>query len=166
DHAPRPFRLCYLIGSHLSLDLAKEQALLEADTVLDALRLIHGYLTHEVQVLELRNKITSQAQTEMNKQQREYLLRQQLNAIQEELGETDPEKAQLADLRKRFDEAGLPDNVRKEAERELRRLERLPAAAPDSQVIRTYIDLVLELPWRKTTEDVFDPVRAREIVDE
>ena len=111
---------------------------------------MHGYLTHELQVLELRQKITSQAQTEMSKEQREYLLRQQLRAIQEELGEKNPEKAEVEELRHRLAEADLPDDVRKEAERELDRLERLPAAAPDFQVTRTYLELVLELPWRKS----------------
>ena len=102
---------------------------------LEALRLMHGYLTHEVQVLELRKKINSQAQTEMSKQQREYMLRQQMQAIQQELGEKNPEKAEVEELRRRLAEADLPDEVRKEAERELTRLERLPAAAPDFQVI-------------------------------
>ena len=116
----------------------------------EALRLLHGYLAHELQVLELRQKITSQAQTEMSKQQREYMLRQQLRAIQDELGEKNPEKAEVEELRRRLTEADLPDEVRKEAERELSRLERLPPAAPDYQVTRTYLDLVLELPWQKT----------------
>ena len=101
-------------------------------------------------MLELRQQIASQAETEMSKQQREYMLRQQMRAIQEELGEKNPEKAEVEELRRRLTEADLPDEVRKEAERELSRLERLPAAAPDYQVTRTYLDLILELPWQKT----------------
>ena len=97
-----PLQLAYLLGSMLGLDVAKEQALLEAATRAEALRLLHGYLAHEVQVLELRQKITSQAQTEMSKEQREYMLRQQLRAIQEELGEKNPEKAEVAELRQRL----------------------------------------------------------------
>jgi ATP-dependent Lon protease len=100
--AQNPMQMVYLFGSMLSLDVAREQALLEAATVVEALRLLHGYLSHEVQVLELRNKITSQAQTEMGKEQREYLLRQQLRAIQEELGEKNPEKAEVDELRRRL----------------------------------------------------------------
>ncbi len=161
-----PLRFTYLLGSMLSLDVAREQALLEAPTRAEALRLMHGYLTHEVQVLELRKKISTAAETEMSKQQREYMLRQQMQAIQEELGEKSPEKAEVEELRRRLNEADLPDNVRKEAERELNRLERLPPVAPDYQVIRTYLDFILELPWKKTTTDVIDLAHARQVLDE
>jgi ATP-dependent Lon protease len=161
-----PLRLAYMLASILSLDVQKEQALLEAPTRVDALRMLHGFLTYEVQVQELRHKISSQAQTEMSQQQRQYLLRQQLNAIQQELGEKDPEKAEVNELRRRLAETDLPDEVRKEAERELGRLERMPAAAPDFQMTRTYLDLILELPWRKSTEDVIDLPRARQVLDE
>lgn len=161
-----PLRLAYLLGSMLSLDVEKEQALLEASTRLQALTLIHGYLAHEVEVLQLRHKIASQAQTEMTKEQRDYLLRQQMRAIQDELGEKTPEKAEVELLRQRLAEAELPDDVRKEAERELSQLERLPAAAPDFQVTRTHLELILELPWRKTTPDMFDLPQARQILDE
>src|SRR5918999_5701634 len=140
----------------LSLDLVKEQSILEAQTRADALRLMHGYLTYEVQVLELRQKIAGQAQHEMSREQREYLLRQQLRAIQQELGEQNPEQAELALLRERFEQADLPDEVRKEAERELARLEKLPAASPEHHVVRSYLELVLELPWRQGAEVVLD----------
>ena len=98
--------------------------------------------------------------SEMSKEQREYMLRQQMRAIQEELGEKNPEKAEVDELRERLDKADLPDEVRKEAERELARLERLPAAPPDYQVTRTYLELVLELPWKKATEDKLDICRT------
>ncbi|HVS39741.1 MAG TPA: endopeptidase La [Gemmataceae bacterium] len=160
-----PLRLVYLIASMLSLDAAKEQAILEAQTRVEALRLVHGYLSHEVQVLELRKKISSSVETEMTKQQREHMLRQQMQAIQSELGEKTPEKAEVDELHNRLKEADLPDEVRKEAERELTRLERMPAAAPDFQVTRTYLELVLELPWKKATEDVIDLKKAREVLD-
>ena len=161
-----PLRLAYLIGSMLSLDVQKEQALLEANTRVEALRLLHGYLQHEVQVLELRSQIASRAQTELTKEQRDYVLRQQLRAIQEELGDKNPEKAEVEELRKRLTEADVPDEVRKEAERELGRLERMPPAAPDYQLTRTYLELVLELPWKKATIDVIDLNRARTVLDE
>jgi ATP-dependent Lon protease len=160
-----PLRLAYMLGSMLSLDVEKEQALLEAPTRAEALRLLHGYLTHEVQVLELRQKITSAAETEMTKQQREYMLRQQMRAIQEELGEKSPEKSEVEELRRRLDEAQLPESVRKEAERELTRLERMPAAAPDFQMTRTYLELVLELPWTKATEEAIDLKKTRDVLD-
>ena len=120
--AQDPLMLAYLIGSMLSLDVPREQALLEAPTRLEALQLLHGYLAHELRVLELRQKIASQAQTEMSKEQRDYMLRQQLRAIQQELGEKNPESQEAEELRRRFDEADLPEEVRKEVERE-------PAAA-------------------------------------
>src|SRR5712691_6073673 len=132
-----PLQLVYVIGSLLSLDLHKEQALLEAPTRLDASRLLHSHLTHELQVLELRHQVNSQAQSEMSRQQREYFLRQQLRTIQQELGEEHPEQAEAGLLRQRLEEANLPEAVRKEAERELSHMERLPAAAPDYHVIRT-----------------------------
>jgi ATP-dependent Lon protease len=161
-----PLQLAYLLGSVLSLQVEKEQALLEASTRLEALRLLHSFLLHELQVLELRNQINTQAQTQMDRQQREYLLRQQLRAIQEELGETDPEQAEARMLRQQLDEADLPEDVRKEAGRELGRMEKLPPAAPDYHVIRTYIELILEVPWRKSTEDNLDLQRARQVLDE
>lgn len=163
---PDPLRLAYLLGSMLSLDVQKEQALLEATTRHDALHLLHGYLTHEVQVLELRQKISSQAQSEISKEQRDYLLRQQLRAIQDELGEQSPEQAEIGLLRQRLKEIDLPDEIRKEAERNLTRLERLPAMAPDHQVTRAHLELILELPWKKGTEDVLDLARTRTILDE
>ncbi len=166
SQADNPLHQVYLLASLLNFDAKKSQALLECMTRIDALRLLHEYLSHEVQVLELRQKITSSAQTEMGREQREYLLRQQLRAIQQELGEQNPEQAEVAELRKRMDDAKLPDEVRKEVERELSRLERLPTAAPDYQMTRTYVELVLELPWNKLTDDVLDLPRARQVLDE
>jgi ATP-dependent Lon protease len=164
--AQDPLRLAYLLGSMLGLDVPKEQALLEAPTRAEALRLLHGYLSHEAQVLELRQKINTQAQTEMSKEQRDYMLRQQMRAIQEELGERNPEKAEVELLRQRLAEADLPEEVRKESDRELNRLERLPPAAPDYQVARTYLELILELPWRKSTEETIDLPKSRKVLDE
>ncbi len=161
-----PLRLAYLLASIFSLDLAREQRLLEAETRVDALRLMHSYLAHELQVLELRQKIASTARDEMSKEQREYLLRQQLRAIQQELGEKDGEKAEADMLRERFDKANLPEEAKKEIERELARLERLPSGAPDYHVTRTYLEFVLDLPWNTTTEDNLSIAHAREVLDE
>jgi ATP-dependent Lon protease len=161
-----PLRLVYLMAGMLSLELGKEQSLLEAQTRSEALRLMHAYLAHEVQVLELRSKIASETQSEMSKQQREYVLRQQMRAIQQELGEKDPQQAEIELLRERLAKLELPEEVRKEAERELGRLERLPPGAPDHQVIRTYLDYVVELPWNRHTQDNLDIARARQILDE
>lgn len=161
-----PLEQVYLLASLLPIDLPKEQALLAANTRTEALRLMHGYMAHESQVLELRNKITNQAQTEMGREQREYVLRQQLKAIQEELGESNPEQAEISELRRKLDEAELPEEIKKEAERELVRLERIPTASPEHQMTRTYVELVVELPWTKKTEDRLDLSRTREILDE
>ena len=161
-----PVRLAYLLASIFSLDMAKEQELLEAETRVDALRLIHSYLAHELQVLELRQKISSTARDEMSKEQREYLLRQQLRAIQQELGEKDADKAEVEMLRERFKESDLSEEAKKEFERELARLERLPAGAPDYHVTRTYLEFVLDLPWNKLTEDNLDIAHARTVLDE
>ncbi len=161
-----PMRLVFLLASMLGLETEKEQALLEAQTRVEALRLMHTYLSHEVNVLELRNKIASSAQSEMSREQREYMLRQQMRAIQEELGEKNPEQAEIELLRERLTEADLPDEIRREAEREFSRLERLPAMAPEYQVIRTYLEQILELPWNKSTEDEIDIGNARQVLNE
>jgi len=161
-----PLRLSYLLASMFSLDAAKEQALLEAPTRVEALRLMHTYLTHEVQVLELRHKINTEARTEMSKEQRDYLLRQQLKAIQSELGEKDGEQAEVEQLRERLQKTDLPDDVRKEAERELSRMEKLPTAAPDYHVIRTYLEYVLELPWNTYSDEKLEIAHARQVLDE
>jgi ATP-dependent Lon protease len=159
-------RLVYLLASMFSLDPQKEQSLLEAPARADALRLMHQYLSHEVEVLELRNKIANSAKTEMSKEQREYLLRQQMRAIQQELGEKNPEQAETELLREQLEKADLPEDVRKEAERELGRLERIPAGQPEHQVIRNYLELILELPWKKATRDNLDVANARRVLDE
>jgi len=161
-----PLKLAYLLASIFSLDVVREQQLLEAETRVDALRLIHTYLSHELQVLELRQKIASTARDEMSKEQREYLLRQQLRAIQTELGEKDGEKAEVELIRERFEKANLPEEAKKEFERELARLERTPTNAPDYQVTRTYLEFALDLPWNTKTEDNLDIPHARTVLDE
>ena len=161
-----PLQLAFMIASVMNLDAAKEQALLETPTRLEGLRMVHGWLSHEVDVLELRNKIANEARTEMSKEQKEYLLRQQKRAIEQELGEKNPEQAEVEQLRERLAKADLPDDIRKEAERELGRMEKLPSAQPEFSVIRTWLEYVIELPWQKRSEDVLDLTRAREILDE
>ena len=161
-----PVRLAYTLAMLLNLDVEKEQALLEAPTRREILRLMHSYLTREVEILELRRKLAGEAQAEMDKAQREYFLRQQQKAILRELGEEEPEQAEINMLRERLEAADLPDEVRAEATRELKRLERLPGAAPEYHVIRTYLEWILELPWRKSTEDNLDLAHARQVLDD
>jgi ATP-dependent Lon protease len=159
-------RLAYFLGTVLDLETSQEQALLEATTEGELLRLTHNYLAREVEVLDIRNQISSQAQEELGKAQRDYILREQMKQIQKELGEVEPEQAEAALLRERVAKADLPEEVRVEAERELRRLERLPSAAPDYHVTRTYLEWILDLPWNKQTEDDLDLNRARQVMDE
>ena len=161
-----PMHLVYLLGAMIGLEPEKAQALLEAPSLTEAMKLLHGYLSHEIQVMEVRREIAGQVQSEMGREQREYLLRQQMRAIQEELGEQNPEAAEVATLRERLAQAPLPESARREAERELGRLESIPAASPERQVLRTYLDLILELPWEAATVDNLDLKRAREILDE
>jgi len=162
-----PVRLAYFLASILNLGVEQEQKMLEANTADDLLRLAHGNLARELEILQLRSKIATEAQSEMDKAQRDYILRQQLRAIQKELGEDESgEQAEAQMLRERLDKADLPEEVRTEAERELKRLEKLPQAAPDYHVIRTYVEYILELPWKKSSEDKLDLNEARKILDE
>src|SRR5213079_3359548 len=158
--------LSHLVASTLRLPTEEKQRLLEQTDVVARLREISAILSRELEVFELGTKIQSQVQSEMEKGQREFFLRQQLKAIQEELGEGDPEQAEASELRRRLDEKNLPDDVLKAAERELSRLERLPSAAAEYGVIRTYLDWILALPWTELTDDDLDLERARRVLDE
>ncbi|HZT85528.1 MAG TPA: endopeptidase La, partial [Gaiellaceae bacterium] len=161
-----PSALCHLVASTLRLKTEEKQRLLELVDVEERLRDVSLVLNRELEVFELGTKIQSQVQSELEKGQREFFLRQQLKAIQEELGEGDPEQAEANELRERLDALELPDGVRKAADRELARLERLPAAAAEYGVIRTYLDWLATLPWGVTTPDDLDLDRARQILDE
>jgi len=161
-----PSALCHLVASTLRLKTEEKQRLLELTNVHERLREISTILNRELEVFELGSRIQSQVQEEMEKGQREFFLRQQLRAIQEELGEGDPEQAELNELRTRFDEMTLPEEARKAATRELTRLERLPTAAAEYGVIRTYLDWLVTLPWDSTTPDNLDLAHARAVLDE
>ena len=161
-----PSALSHLVASTLRLKTEEKQTLLELADVDQRLRELSRVLNRELEVFELGTKIQSQVQSELEKGQREYFLRQQMKAIQEELGEGDPEQAELRELRERVEGADLPEDVRKAVDRELARLERLPSAAAEYGVIRTYVDWILSLPWSKFTEDNLDLEHARRILDE
>jgi ATP-dependent Lon protease len=162
-----PIQLSYFMASVLDLGTETEQKMLESESVDGLLTLTHAALARELEIMQIRSKIATEAQTEMDKSQRDYVLRQQLKAIQKELGEDETgEKAEAGQIRERLEKADLPDDVRKEAERELRRMEQLPQTAPDFHVIRTYLEYVLELPWRKSSEERLDLAEARKILDE
>jgi ATP-dependent Lon protease len=161
-----PNLLTYFVASTMRLDTADRQAILEERNTERRLRKITMLITKELEVVELGHKIQSDIQREMEKNQREFYLRQQLRAIQEELGETDPQQAETNELRKKIDEAEMPEDVKKAADRELERLIKVPTASPEYSVIRTYLDWLVQLPWNKSTSDQIDIAKAREILDE
>ena len=162
-----PSALCHLVASTLrTIKTEERQEILEQVDVEQRLRQVSAILSRELEVFELGSKIQSQVQSEMEKGQREYFLRQQLKAIQQELGEGDPEQAEASELRERLDALGeLPEEIRKAADRELARLEKLPSAAAEYGVIRTYLEWILTLPWSSYTEDNLDLDHAREVLD-
>ncbi|MBC7294635.1 MAG: LON peptidase substrate-binding domain-containing protein, partial [Thermoleophilia bacterium] len=161
-----PSALGYFIASTMRLKTPEKQELLEEVYVAKRLRRLTALMNRELEVLELGSKIQNQVQSEMDKSQREYFLRQQLKAIQEELGETDETQAEINELRERIEKAGLPEEVEKQARRELDRLSKLHPAAAEYGVIRTYLDWILSLPWSVTTEDNLDIAHARAVLDE
>ena len=158
-----PLRVAYLLASLLDMKPEDKQRLLEEDSVSIKLDAVATALAREIDVLELKGQIESRAEKEMTDAQKQYVLRQQMKAIQSELGEGDGE---VQELRKRIAEAHLPAHVAAVANREVDRLERMTPAAPEYQMIRTYLDWLLEVPWEKRTPDSLDPVEARRVLDE
>src|SRR5438477_651426 len=144
---------------------AQRQEILEIDSGLEKLSRLLGLMGHELEVLELGRRIQSQAEESIGKSQKEYFLREQLKAIQRELGELDADAAEIQDLRERIAGCGMTPEARREAERELGRLERIPTASPEHSVIRTYLDLLVSLPWSVTTEGQLDVLAARGVLD-
>jgi len=163
-HIEDPVRLAYVLATLIDMKPADKQALLEENDVLKKLQAVSAALQREVSLLELKGKIESQAQQEMTDAQRQYYLRQQLKAIQQELGEG--ESNEIQELRKRVEAAALPEQINTVALREVDRLARMSAASPEYQMLRTYIDWLLDVPWSTVTEDRIDPVEARRVLDE
>jgi ATP-dependent Lon protease len=161
-----PSALSHLIAGALRISTEEKQELLEQVDVTKRLLRLSEILTRELEVVQLGSKIQSQVQSEIDKGQREYFLRQQLKAIQEELGEGDEQQAEINELRERLEAAGLPEEAKKAAERELSRLEKLPPVAAEYGVIRTYLEWLVDLPWSKETEDNLDISHARKVLDE
>ena len=161
-----PRQVVYVIATFVQMDLELRQKLLEIDSVREKLTNLSSFLAHELEILELGKKIQTSAQEEMSKMQREYLLREQLKAIQRELGEESEEQATINELRKKMEEAKMPEEAFKEANRELSRLEKLPTASPEYSIIRTYVELLVSLPWSKSTGEKIDVKHAREVLDQ
>jgi ATP-dependent Lon protease len=160
-----PATLGHLIAGALRIGTEEKQKLLEEADVAKRLRHLSRILARELEVVQLGTQIQSQVESEIDKGQREFFLRQQLKAIQEELGEGDEQQAEVSELRERIEAAELPEHALKAAERELSRLEKLPPAAAEHGVIRTYLEWLVELPWSKETEDDLDLAHAREVLD-
>jgi ATP-dependent Lon protease len=158
-----PLRIAYILASLLDMKAEDKQKLLEENSLSVKLTAVSAALSREIEVLELKGRIESRAEKEMSDAQRQYMLRQQLKAIQSELGETDSE---LQELRNRIGQARLPEAVNAVAVRELDRLERMTPASPEYQMIRTYLDWVLDVPWDTRSEDRLDPIEARKVLDE
>jgi ATP-dependent Lon protease len=160
-----PAELAHMIAGALRIETAEKQELLEERDVARRLRRLSEFLARELELISIGSKIQSQVQSEIDKGQREFFLRQQLKAIQEELGEVDETQAEAAELREQIEAAGLPEQALKQAERELHRFERLPPQAAEHGVIRTYLEWLASLPWSVSTEDNLDLAHARETLD-
>lgn len=161
-----PLQTVYTVANFQRMDLSDAQALLEIDSVSEKLHKLAGILVREVEVLEIGQKIQNEARSEIEKVQREYFLREQLKAIQKELGEADEQQAEVEEFRHKIEAAHMPEEAEKQARRELDRLSRLPTAAAEYGVIRTYLDWLVSLPWSVTTTDNLDIVHAREVLDQ
>jgi ATP-dependent Lon protease len=160
-----PLQTAYTIANFQRMDLKDAQEILEIDSVAEKLKKLIGLLVREAEVLQLGQKIQNEARGEIEKVQREYFLREQMKAIQRELGEKDEQAAEAEELRKKIEEAKMPEEAEKQAKRELERLARLPTAAAEYGVIRTYLDWLVSLPWSKSTEDNLEIPHARQILD-
>lgn len=166
DNIEDPGSLADLIASNLGLKVAKAQELLEVVDALERLRKVKDVLANELEVATVQNRIQSQAKEEMGKSQREYYLREQLRAIQAELGEADPRAEEVAELRQKLEAAGLPKEARAEADKQLRRLETMHPEAAEYSMLRTYMDWLVDLPWSHATRDNLDLKKARKVLDE
>lgn len=162
----KPSRLAHFVASNLNLDTEQKQEILSVFELLEKLKRVNFYLSRELEILQIGNKIQTQIQKELAKTQREYFLREQLKAIQRELGELDEKSGEVNELRRRIETLNLPAEVKEEADKELERLSRVPVASFEYPVIRNYLDWIVELPWNETTEDVLDIEFARKILDE
>jgi ATP-dependent Lon protease len=165
DQIDSPQRLVYLILANLSVPVQDKMKVLEAQSVADSLHEAARIVGHQIEVLKMTRKIQSQIKGEMTRDQREYLLRQQLKAIEKELGEVSEERDDIDDLQERIQSAKLPDNVQKVADKELRRLRNIQPSSPEHTVIRTYLEWLADLPWEKETVDNLDIDNARVVLN-
>ena len=161
-----PLQVVYTIANFQRLELAAAQELLELNSVSEKLHKLVNFLTRELEMLEIGQRIQNQARSEIEKVQREYFLREQMKAIRTELGEDEDQAAEIDEFRRQIQEAGMPEEAEKQAKRELDRMAHLPSAAAEYGVIRTYLDWMVSLPWSEMTDDNLDISRARQVLDE
>jgi ATP-dependent Lon protease len=161
-----PGKVTDLVASNLNISLEEKQDLLNSTDVRARLEKLSTILNREIELLELGHKIQSQVQTELNKNQKEFYLRQQMKAIQKELGEGDQRSTELEELRKKIEDAGMPEEARKAADNEMERLKIIPPESAEHSVVRTYLEWLVNLPWSKSTEDNLEIPHARGVLDE
>lgn len=161
-----PLQIVYTIANFQRMDLEDAQELLELDTIYEKLRKLVSFLTRELEMVQIGQKIQKQARSEIEKVQREYFLREQMKAIRSELGEEDEQAAEVEEFKRRMEEAGMPEEAEKQVKRELERLSSIPSASAEYGVIRTYLDWMVSLPWSETTEDNLSIEHARKVLDE
>ncbi len=166
DYIDNPARLSDLVALYVNLPLIELQELLETVDPLERLKKVYVHLTNEVQRMQVKNEVNNEVNRKVGKNQKEYILREQMKHIQEELGEEDPKASDMSELRRLIEEAGLPEDVKKIADKELKRLERINPASPEHNVARTYLDYLAGMPWNKSTQDSLDMIRAEEILNE
>jgi ATP-dependent Lon protease len=161
-----PRQLVYFIATNVRMEIPDAQSILEIDNVREKLLKLTTILAKELEVLELGRKIQTEAQTEMEKMQRDFFLREQMKAIKKELGEEDEQAVELEEYRNKIAQAGMPEEAEKEALRELSRMEKMPSQAAEYSVIKTYLDWLTEMPWQVATDDQLDIAHARQVLDE
>jgi ATP-dependent Lon protease len=161
-----PGLLADMVAYSPDMTTEQRQELLETIDVHERLKLVSSFLGRQIEILDLKGKIQSEVKSEMDKTQREYILREQLKAIQRELGEDDPQQAEINELREKVEQAGMPEEIKARAIKEVDRMSRIPSASPEVGVIRTYVDWLVGLPWNVTTDDNLDLKEAAKILDE
>ena len=161
-----PGLLADMVAYTPDMTTEQRQELLETLDVVERLKLVSAFLARQVEILELKGRIQSEVKSELDKTQREYILREQLKAIQRELGEDDPQQAEVNELREKVEEAHMPEEVKERALKEVDRMSRIPTASPEVGVIRTYVDWLVALPWDKSTDDNLDIKQAAVVLDE
>ncbi len=161
-----PGLLADMVAYSPDMSTEQRQEMLETVDVIERLKLVSAFLARQIEILELKGKIQSEVKSEMDKTQREYILREQLKAIQRELGEDDPQQAEINELREKVEAAGMPEEVKARAIKEVDRMSRIPSASPEVGVIRTYVDWLVGLPWNVVSEDQLDIKEAARILDE